>query len=66
MEILPEAAQQRCFVPFRRNALDHMPRKASDDCRQELKWFYDRWNLAEAQKDLAPWLTRWQKTYPRL
>ncbi len=65
MEILPEAAWQRCYVHFLRNALDHMPRKASDDCLQELRWLYDRRNLAEAQKDLAAWLTRWQKTYPR-
>ena len=66
MEILPEAAWQRCYVHFLRNALDHMPRKASDDCLQELRWLYDRRNLAEAQKDLAAWLARWQKTYPRL
>jgi putative transposase len=66
MEILPEAAWQRCYVHFLRNALDHMPRKAKDDCLQELRWLYDRRNLTEAQKDLAAWLTRWQKTYPRL
>jgi putative transposase len=66
MEILPEAAWQRCYVHFLRNALDHMPRKASDDCLQELRWLYDRRNLAEAQKDLSAWLSRWQGTYPRL
>jgi putative transposase len=66
MEILPEAAWQRCYVHFLRNALDHMPRKANDDCLQELRWLYDRRNLAEAQKDLSAWLSRWQKTYPRL
>jgi putative transposase len=66
MEILPEAAWQRCYVHFLRNALDHMPRKASDDCLQELRWLYDRRNLAEAQKDLSAWITRWQKTYPKL
>jgi putative transposase len=66
MEILPEAAWQRCYVHFLRNALDHMPRKASDDCLQELRWLYDRRNLSEAQKDLSSWICRWQKTYPRL
>jgi putative transposase len=66
MEILPEAAWQRCYVHFLRNALDHMPRKASDDCLQELRWLYDRRNLAEAQKDLSAWLSRWQGPYPRL
>ncbi len=43
-----------------------MPRKAKDDCLQELRWLYDRRNLAEAQKDLSSWLSRWQKTYPKL
>jgi putative transposase len=66
MEILPEAAWQRCYVHFLRNALDHMPRKAKDDCLQELRWLYDRRNLAEAQKDLSSWLSRWQSVYPRL
>jgi putative transposase len=65
-EVLPEAAWQRCYVHFLRNALDHLPRKAVDDCLQELRWLYDRRNLAEAQRDLAAWLERWQATYPRL
>ena len=33
---------------------------------QELRWLYDRRNLAEAQRDLAAWLARWQKKYPKL
>jgi putative transposase len=66
MEILPEAAWQRCYVHFLRNALDHMPRKANDDCLQELRWLYDRRDLSEAQKDLSFWITRWQSVYPRL
>ena len=37
-EVLPEAAWQRCYVHFLRNALDHMPRKRDDDCLQELRW----------------------------
>ena len=33
-EVLPEAAVQRCYVHFLRNALDHLPHKADDDaCR---------------------------------
>ena len=65
-EILPEAAWQRCYVHFLRNALDHMPRKADDDCLKELGWPYDRRNLQEAERDLAAWLARWQGTYPKL
>jgi transposase-like protein len=36
-EVLPEAAWQRCYVHFLRNALDHLPRRANDDCLQELR-----------------------------
>ena len=49
-----------------RNALDYLPRKADDDCRQELRWLYDRRNLKEAQQDLQAWLTRWEQRYPKL
>jgi putative transposase len=65
-EVLPEAVWQRCYVHFLRNALDHLPRKAVDDCLQELRWLYDRRDLAEAQKDLAQWLDRWGQKYPKL
>jgi putative transposase len=65
-EVLPEAVWQRCYVHFLRNALDHLPRKAVDDCLQELRWLYDRRDLAEAQKDLALWLERWGQKYPKL
>ena len=41
-EVLAEAAYQRCYVHFLRNALDHVPRKVDDDCLQELRWIYDR------------------------
>ena len=41
-EALPEAVWQRCYVHFLRNALDHLPRKADDDCLRELRWIYDR------------------------
>ena len=65
-ELLPEAVWQRCYVHFLRNALDYLPRKADDDCRQELRWLYDRRNLKEAQQDLQAWLTRWAPRYPKL
>jgi putative transposase len=54
--VLSEGAWQRCYVHFLRNALDYLPRKADDDCMQELRWLYDRRNLTEAQRDLAAWL----------
>lgn len=44
-ETLPDAAYQRCYVHFLRNALGYLPRKADDDCLQELRWIYDRRNL---------------------
>ena len=65
-EVLPEAAWQRCYVHFLRNALDYLPRRADDDCLQELRWLYDRRDLVEANRDLAAWLARWQAKYPKL
>jgi len=65
-EVLPEAAWQRCYVHFLRNALDYLPRKANDDCLLELRWLYDRRDLEEARRDLAAWLARWQERYPKL
>jgi putative transposase len=65
-EVLSEAVWQRCYVHFLRNALDYVPRKVDDDCLQELRWLYDRRDLAEARRDLAAWLTRWSVKYPRL
>src|SRR6185295_18579560 len=65
-QILPEAVWQRCYVHFLRNALDHLPRKADDDCLQELRWIYDRRELAEARADLAAWLKKWGARYDRL
>ena len=65
-EVLKEAAWQRCYVHFLRNALDHIPRRADDDCLQELRWLYDRRNIDEARADLAAWLARWQSKYPKL
>jgi putative transposase len=65
-EVLPEAWWQRCYVHFLRNALDHLPRKHLDDCLQELRWVYDRRDLAEARRDIAQWLAKWQGKYPKL
>lgn len=66
LEVLTEAAWQRCYVHFLRNALDYLPRKADDDCLQELRWLYDRRNIQEAQQDLAAWIGKWQGKYPKL
>jgi putative transposase len=65
-EVLPGAFVQRCYVHFLRNALDHLPRKADDDCLQELRWIYGRRELAEAKADLAAWLKKWSPRYPKL
>jgi len=34
-EVLREAAWQRCYVHFLRNALDYLPRRANDDGLQD-------------------------------
>ena len=65
-ETLTDAFFQRCYVHFLRNALDHLPRKADDDCLQELRWMYDRRQLCEARADLAAWLKKWSSRYPKL
>lgn len=65
-EVLSEAAYQRCYVHFLRNALDHLPRKADDDCLQELRWLYDRRSVEEARRDLAARIAKWEGRYPRL
>jgi putative transposase len=65
-EVLAEAAFQRCYVHFLRNALDHLPRKADDDCLQELRWLYDRRSIDEARRDLSAWIAKWGARYPKL
>jgi putative transposase len=64
-EVLAEAAYQRCYVQFLRNALDYVPRRVDDDCLQELRWLYDRRDLPEARRDLAAWLAKWSGKYPK-
>jgi putative transposase len=65
-EALAVAAYQRCYVHFLRNALDYVPRRVDDDCLQELRWLYDRRDLAEARRDLAAWLAKWSGKYSKL
>src|SRR5215212_9101010 len=63
-----EAHRADCvrIVHFLRNALDYLPRKADDDCLQELRWLYDRRSVEEARRDLAAWIAKWGTRYPRL
>ena len=65
-EVLPEAAWQRCYVHFLRNALDHLPRKANDDCLTELRWLYDCRDAAEARQHLRRWLDHWSPKHAKL
>lgn len=65
-EVLTEAAWQRCYVHFLRNALDYLPRKADDDCLRELRWLYDRKGLDEARQELSTWIKKWEGRYPKL
>jgi transposase-like protein len=65
-EVFTEAAWQRCYVHFLRNALDYLPRKADNDCLTELRWIYDRHSIDEARQDLAAWLKKWAPRYPKL
>lgn len=65
-EMLSGAWWQRCYVHFLRNALDHLPRKADDDCLQELRWMYERRDVEEARRDLGQWLEKWEGKYPKL
>jgi putative transposase len=65
-EVLTEAWWQRCYVHFLRNTLDYLPRKADDDCLQELRWMYERRDVEEARRDLKSWLEKWAAKYPKL
>lgn len=65
-EVMPGVWWQRCYVHFLRNALDYLPRKADDDCLQELRWMYERRNVEEARRDLKQWLEKWSVKYPKL
>lgn len=65
-EVLPGVWWQRCYVHFLRNALDYLPRKADNDCLQELRWMYERRNVDKARRDLKQWLEKWGGKYPKL
>ena len=65
-EVLAGVWWQRCYVHFLRNALDYLPRKADDDCLQELRWMYERRNVEEARRDLKAWLEKWAGKYAKL
>ena len=65
-DVMPGVWWQRCYVHFLRNALDYLPRKADDDCLQELRWMYERRNVEEARRDLKQWLEKWGVKYPKL
>jgi transposase-like protein len=65
-EVLPGGWWQRCYVHFLRNALDYLPRKADDDCLQELRWMYERRDVEEARRDLRQWLEKWSAKYSKL
>jgi putative transposase len=65
-EGLPETAYQHCYGHYLRTAPDYVPRRVDDDCLQELRWIYDRRDLAEARADLAAWIGKWQAKYARL
>jgi putative transposase len=64
--LLSSSVWQRCYVHFLRNARDHLPRKGDDDVITELKWLYERKDVAEARTDLAAWLKKWSSKYPKL
>jgi hypothetical protein len=53
-EVVAEAAYQRCYVHFLRNALDYVPRRVDDDCLQELRWLYDRRDLPRVLEPALP------------
>ncbi len=52
-ETLSEAAWQRCYLHFRGNALDHMPRRPDNDCLRKPRRLCDR-------RDLAGWPSLWK------
>jgi transposase-like protein len=65
-EVLSAGGRPEMLCPLLRNALDHLPRKADDDCLQELRWLYDRRSVEEACRDLAAWIAKWGDRYKKL
>jgi Transposase, Mutator family len=46
VQFVTDTADNASFVHFVRDALDHRPRRANDDCLQQLRWIYSRRELA--------------------
>jgi transposase-like protein len=44
---------RQTIAKLREATRHHLPRKADDDCLQELRWLYDRRSVEEARRDLA-------------
>src|SRR6201993_2021388 len=65
-ETLSGVFWQRCYVHFLRNALDYVPRKVNDDCLLELRWMYDRRDLAEVRRDPRGLARQMGRQIPRL
>lgn len=65
-EVMTEAAWQRCYVHFLRNALDYLPRRGDHDCLQELRWIFSRRDIGEARRDLSAWIAKWESKYAKL
>ena len=57
---------QRCYVHVLRNALDYLPRKADDDCRQELRWLYDPAHPQRGAAEPAGVAQTLERRYPTL
>jgi putative transposase len=65
-EVMTDAAWQRCYVHFLRNALDYLPRRGDHDCLQELRWIFGRRDIGEARRDLGAWIAKWEGKYAKL
>ena len=65
-EVFPQALWQRCYAHLLSNASDQLDRKADDEALAELRWAYDRANMAEAANDISAWIERWSSKVPRL
>jgi len=56
---LSRSARRVCVIA-------RLQRKVGDDCLLELRWMYDRRDLSEVRRDLAAWLAKWSRKYPKL
>jgi transposase-like protein len=65
-EVLTDAAWQRCYVHFLRNALAYLPRRGDHECLQELRWIFSRRDIGEARRDLSAWIAKWETKYAKL